>query len=139
MSYPQVIALLDAQLERLRAARTLLISDPPRARGRKKTLVDPLDIVAELELKPAAVKAAALPPPEPRRIAARQKRERRVVPRTKRAQSISALNGTVPLAPVYVAADKVRSAQTQTLQEQTRKEPLTAEMLSQKWFRSSTS
>ena len=136
MSYPLVIALLDAQLERLRTVRDLLTSDPPQTRGRKKDLVDPLEVVAQLELKPLAAPVA----PEPTRIAARQRRERRTAPRKNRAESGSALNGTVPLAPVYVSADKVRSAQAQkdeAREEQTKREPLTAEMLSQKWFHSS--
>ena len=136
MSYPKVIAILDAQLERLRAARAVLTAKP---NGRRAT--DGVDDLVEVTLESAGVSLppAQPSPVEPRRIAARQKRERRSTPRKKHAgEETAALRGLVPAAPVYVSAAKVRSAQ-QEKEEQNAPpaEPeLTAEILSHRWLRS---
>ena len=138
MSYPRVIALLDQQLERLRTARSILTSSPETIQKAEQAadLSKSLAPSAELAAPDIAV-------PEPRRIAPKQRRERRVMPRKGKVAEESALGKAVPRTPVYVSAEKLRSARAEkdsaAAATAQKGEILTPEMLSRRWLNSATS
>ncbi len=136
MSYPRVIALLDAQLERLRAARSILSSNQEEIRKADGAA----DAVASETNNAEPAGAAEKAVPEARRIAPKQRRERRVMARRRKAPEESALGKAVPHAPVYVSADALKSARAEkdnTSNPLAQKaDTLTPEMLSRKWLSS---
>ena len=132
MSYPRVIALLDAQLERLRTARGILTSSPEETHKADEA-------VAQVQVEESAGLAAQEKPvPEPRRVAPKQRRERRVVARRKKVPEESALGKAIPPAPVYVSAVALKSARAEkdgAAEALAQKgEALTPEMLSRRWL-----
>ncbi len=134
MSYPEVIALIDAELERLHSARALLFS-PDEARTPQKGKADLLEA---LEQKPdtSVAEIVAQTMPEPRKIAPRQRRERRIA--RGRSKEATALSNSVSSGPVYVSAAAVRSKDA--VKEGAAAPPqetLTPEMLTRRWLNAS--
>ncbi len=139
MSYPKVLALLDAQLERLRAAREILSSGSESNQEAKD--FTHLPEILTPSGKPNSEVGTNLPHAavEPTRVAPRQRRERRVVVRRRKQEDPGALGSAVPNAPVYVSADKVQSGRTgrgSTPAVPKQEEQLSPELLARRWFQS---
>ena len=140
MSHQSILALLDAELSRLRQARALLSADPVKSRrGQKSTVVpapkpDPAASVAAPQPKPEVV------PMKVRTVSRRgYSRPRKTVP----AALAGALSGTVPSGPVFVSAGQLRDTQAQKQltapgDSVIPRETVTAEMLAQRWLRPTT-
>ena len=137
MSYPNILSLLDAQLDRLRTARSILTSGTD---GASETINagELAGAVEGLDAGKARLSSFAPVLVEPVRIAPRQRRERRVVQRGKRQEEQSALQNAAPQTPVYVSADKVRSAHSQKREAETasaqKNEALSPELLARRWL-----
>ena len=153
MPYTQILALIDAELDRLQRAHDLLSPSPePIKKLRQKQPVHALPVTAEAPLTTPAAEPAILSAPV--EAVRKQRRLRRAAPqlRAERKPSVrkpravplpSALGRAVPAGPVYVPAEQVRMAQSlRNKPEQTGRsgagETLTAEHLSMKWLQNST-
>ena len=138
MSHQSILALLDAELSRLRQARALL-SEPAGGsrRGRKASAVFVPDMAAAEEAP--APKPEGLPT-KGRSVTRRgSSRPRKAVP----ALPSGALGGTLPPGPVFVSAGQLRDTQAQKQATPGNgtvpSEAVTAEMLAQRWLRPTTS
>ena len=141
MSHQSILALLDAELSRLRQARALLSEPSAKTRrGLKLTHVpteEPTAALSEANSTAPQAKLQIVPAKGPR-VSRRGFRQLK-----KAAPDVSsrALGGTVPSGPVYVSAGQLRDAQKQpTLpgDPAVSSGHVTAEMLAQRWLRSTT-
>jgi hypothetical protein len=154
MQYVRILALIDAELDRLQEARQLLASlllvprdvqkrTPPARRPAASR-------VAKEEQSPALPQEPAVQTEiaRPKRVRRAPLREKPAVRKPAAAPLPSALGGSVPVAPVFVSAEVIRQAIAQKQQAQaietTRSneaasDPLTSELLARKWLHSSTS
>ncbi len=160
MPYARILALIDAEVARLQRARQLLASTYAPVKKTKKgasptsvTLRPSAPEVAERETvappQKNPVAAAAIAKTRRKRARLSPRRERPVVVKPPAVDSEpKALGGVVPATPVFVSAEQIRQAQVQKhpapALEQTDLAPaatdsLTAEMLKQKWLRSTAS
>ncbi len=133
MSYPRVIELIDVELRRLFAAREFLLAPDDDHEGSAE---DGSSVVTGIHAMIDATVDELVPP-----VVNRLKPKERRATRTRREAppETTALSGTVPHRPVYVAATQVRGEQAQRAGNDgaTVPETLTAEMLHQKWFSNS--
>lgn len=163
MRYARILALIDAELECLKKVRQLIapsVVSPGIARRKALPLRAPIPATAEsakIEVAKiiAKIEETAAPPQVLKLEAARPARSWRAVRRKTppvRKPAIepvaTALGGVVPAAPVFVSAEQIRQTQAQKQQAETPDEsafnektadPLTAEMLMQKWLHGSAS
>ncbi len=136
MSYPEVIALIDTELDRLHSVRALLFS-PDEFHTSRKGKADLLQAL-EQETDTPVAEVVARVIPEPRLIAPKQRRERRTAP--SRGREATALSRPTASGPVYVSAAAVRSKEASRETESIKpQESLTPEMLSRRWFHSAGS
>ncbi len=151
MQYPQLIALIDAELARLGAARSILTSTssgveapagrsvPRQPKSRLPLPSSPEPEIVAVAARPAVVRKEA----RSRRQALRGRAPRAAQANRKAAGEASALGGSVPTGPVFVSAEQMRlrraaKQESQSNGEATRstapREPLTAEVLMQRWL-----
>jgi hypothetical protein len=158
MPYARILALIDAEVARLQRARQLLASTYAPIKKIKKgaapTSVTPRPAapdVVEREMVAAPQKS----PIAAATVAKTRRKRTRLSPRKERPAIVKtavvdsepkALGGVVPATPVFVSAEQIRQAQVQKQPdpEQSDLAPaatdsLTAEMLKQKWLRSTAS
>ncbi len=146
MSYPNILKLIDADLDRLYQARQIITSPhfspepvtPPEQQSADEVSL-PAEQAAEIPLAPAERVPTIL---KPRRTRVAGVRPRKTAQSDGALQQARALGGAVPALPVYVAATQLR-------QEQARRDaapgfrpqdaPLTAEALAQRWLQSMSS
>ncbi|RRA47959.1 hypothetical protein [Acidipila sp. EB88] len=164
MSYPSIIAIIDARLERLETARALLLASPvlrpvpmtkparsarlAKSDASSQSLVD-LEEVQEVLSQVAGTAEPLLSPPgaeqqellpEVIQTTLHPMRKRREVRAVSKPQPLapSALSGPAPSTPVYVPAEKVRDAQVRIASRLAAaaapNEAITAEMLSRRWL-----
>lgn len=141
MSYPRVLALLDAQLQRLRTAREILTAGVGR-NGDAEKLSQLPEMLAGLAASGSSADAASSDAAVlPTRVAPRQRRERRAAGRRQKQTDPGALGSAVPHAPVYVSADKLRSARVEREAAQgppaKAEDQLSPELLARRWLQGS--
>ncbi len=139
MSYPKVLALLDAQLDRLRAAREIL-SSGTASNGDAEELTHLPEIAAGINTQENEADGT-LPDAvvQPTRVKPKQRRERRVVVRRAKQDAAGALGSAVPKAPVYVSAEKAQSVRPKNgaAQAPKQEEQLSPELLARRWLQTS--
>ena len=156
MSYPYILAILDAELDRLYRARTLLTSTTEPDSKPRKQKMQRVEVPAEVAIDAAV---PATPPPvlaaEPAQpvvthVVSKGRPVRRYQRRSTPVAKVSslpasALSGVVPAGPVYVSAAQVRVAQAQKeaadaaqtdAANPAASEIPTAAMLTQRWLSS---
>ena len=161
MPYSSILAIIDANLDRLQKARKLLTQQAeafeqmpaPKRRGRAATraVIATASVTQPApEAQPqAAAPVVAEPMPlvaeaaiVPRVVKPMRKRRETSYPVKPSAFGLSALAGAVPATPVYVSADRVREIQAQkrtadqaaAVAQAALSEVPTAEMLSRRWL-----
>lgn len=160
MPYARILALIDAEVARLQRARQLLASTYAPIKKTKKgaapNSVMPRPAAPEVAKRETSASPQKSPAPTVAIVKIRRKRAklspRRERPAIVKPQAVDsepkALGGVVPATPVFVSAEQIRQAQVQKqpapASEQTDLAPaatdsLTAEMLKQKWLRSTAS
>lgn len=158
MHYPRLLALIDAELDRLHKARLLLASSlgSPETGAKKrtssggrpaKTEIATPQPIAPLSKKATSPQETVLQAGAIPRSPARQVRRSRPAPRTPLAPAfLSPLGGVVPSDPVFVSAQQVQERNS-TRQATQAAEPgnpsvtddRTAELLRQRWLQGSAS
>jgi len=156
MQYARILALIDAEVERLQKARQLLLSSLTTLRTAQKKrpqrLIRPVaSEVAKAQVSPPVPQVSLAAPTVVRHKPAKKE------PRGERpsvskpavaAVSENPLGGMVPTAPVFVSAQHIRETQAQRQPMQpagqshfpsSADESVTAEQLSRRWLHSSTS
>jgi hypothetical protein len=159
MRYARILALIDAEVDRLQRARQLLASTytattatvPKKTQRRTApTSVRPVTVDAGTSKEPSTpLQNTDHPAPVlPKRLKPVTRRAKPVVVRPAAEASAKALGGAVPVTPVFVPAEQIRQAQLQKQQEQATEQgaitpatsdSLTAEVLKQKWLHPSAS
>jgi hypothetical protein len=153
MQYAQILALIDAEVERLHKVRQLLVSSfSPLKRTRKRKLAPSVHTaaseIAKVQDSSAVLQGSAIAP-----VDIREKRTRRALQQktpTVSKPTVAALEtplgAVVPTAPVFVSAEQIRKtrAQRQPTNQTERSalhsvsnESLTVESLAKRWLHSS--
>jgi hypothetical protein len=159
MRYARILALIDAEVDRLQRARQLLAStytasSPAPKKTQRRTApasARPVTVDEAISKEPSTPPQNTVRPATPvlpKRLKPVTRRERTVVVKPAAEASAKALGGAVPVTPVFVSAEQVRQAQLQKQQEQATEQgavspatsdSLTAEVLKQKWLHPSAS
>jgi hypothetical protein len=157
MHYPRILALIDAELDRLQKAR-LLLSSPPGSPGKatkKKTSSGDRPAIREItkakQITPSVKETLSHQEPTlqtdaiPREQTRQARRRNRPATRTPiAAPFVSPLAGVVPSGPLFVSARQVQELHSarQTAQapepgNSPATDNLTAELLRQRWLHDS--
>jgi hypothetical protein len=155
MQYARILALIDAEVERLQKARRLLASsfspiEKTRKRKSPPSVHSAVSEIATVQDSPAVLQGSAIAP-----AVMREKRASRVA--LQRTASVSkpaiaaletALGAIVPAAPVFVSAEQIRKTRAerqpliqtgQSAFHSVSNKSLTAESLAKRWLHSSAS
>jgi hypothetical protein len=144
MPYPELLALLDSKIARLRYARDLLSTSAlPESLVAREAPVPVMTQQAEAEILPATTEpvfAGLLQ--TVRQIKPRARRERRVVAKAKHLEP-TALSGPLPSGPVFVPAVRMvkLESRTETNSAASFEKPTdmpTAAQLTQRWLHASS-
>ncbi len=132
MSHESILALLDAEIDRLRQARALVSQATARA-------------PRKVRISPAASATSTVPqdkpPLTPTELPGAARRGVSRVRKAATAVASRALGGIVPAGPVFVSAGQLRAMHTQAVLPGDPVVPLktvTAEILAQRWLRPTT-
>jgi hypothetical protein len=155
MQYARILALIDAEVERLQKARQLLASsfspiEKTRKRKSPPSVLSAPSQIAKVQDSSAVLQGSAIAP-----AVMREKRARRA-PQQKRpsvrkptvAALETPLGAVVPAAPVFVSAEQIRKTRAQrepmirtgqSAFNSASNDSLTAESLAKRWLHSSAS
>ena len=155
MQYTRILALIDAEVERLQKARQLLASsfspiEKTRKRKSPPSVLSVASEIAKVQDSSAVLQGSAIAP-----AVMREKRARRA-PLQKRpsvskptvAALETPLGAVVPAAPVFVSAEQIRKTRAQrepmirtgqSAFHSASNDSLTAESLAKRWLHSSAS
>jgi hypothetical protein len=155
MQYARILALIDAEVERLQKARQLLASsfspiEKTRKRKSPPSVLSAASEIARVQDSSAVLQGSAIAP-----AVMREKRARRA-PQQKRpsvskptvAALETPLGAVVPAAPVFVSAEQIRKTRAQrepmirtgqSAFHSASNDSLTAESLAKRWLHSSAS
>ena len=133
MAYPYILALLDEEIARLERVRELLAAQPEPI-----VLSPPSNDTLDLPFSEQPVQLPLTPK-------TRRPRKAETTPRASRTRKpapiiAGALSGSIPAGPVAISADVARQGQSLRLEATREKEsaassqPLSAEMLLQRWL-----
>jgi len=154
MQYARILALIDAQVERLQKARQLLaFSFSPIEKSRKKksppSVHSAASEIANVQGSSAVLQGSAITPAVRREKQARRAPQQKSPPVSKPAVVAleTPLGAVVPTAPVFVSAEQIRKTRAQQPINQTEQsafhsasnDSLTAESLAKRWLHSSAS
>lgn len=155
MQYARILALIDAEVERLQKARQLLASSfSPIEETRNKKSPPSVHFAASEMAKvhdsPAVLQGSTIAPPVMREKRARRARQQKTPSVSKPAVAAwkTPLGAVVPAAPVFVSAEQIRKTRAQRQPmirtgqgafHSASNEPLTAESLAKRWLHSSAS
>ena len=153
MQYARILALIDAEVERLQKVRQLLASSfSPIEKTRKRK--SPLSVhsaaseIAKIQDPPAVLQGSAIAPALMREKRARRPPQQKTPSASKPAVAAlgTPLAAVVPAAPVFVSAEQIRKTRSQrqpmiqtgqsTLHSASN-DSLTAESLAKRWLHSS--
>ena len=155
MQYLRILALIDAEMERLEKARQLLASSSSPLKKKRKRK-SPLSVqsaaseIAKIKNSPAVLQGSAIAP-----AVVREKRARRS-PHQKRPSASkptvapleTPLAAVVPATPVFVSAEQIRKTRAQrqpmiqsgqSAFHSASNDSLTAESLAKRWLHNSVS
>ena len=148
MKYSRIISLIDEDISRLQRAREMLTDVEPVLTAAPAAYIgkaeheqeEPVQEMAPIFAFPEPVKADSLGF-EPRRVKSAGRRSPRTQTKASGTLSPTALNGSVPVGPVFVPGNKGKSEPIEGGKAPGRSEaeqPLSAALLTQRWLQSST-
>jgi hypothetical protein len=155
MQYLRILALIDAEVERLQKARQLLarsISPLKKTRKRKSTpsAQSAASEIAKVQDSPAVLQGSAIAPALVREKRAARAQQQKTPSVSKQAVAAlkTPLGAVVPSAPVFVSAEQIGKtrAQRQSMMQtgegafhSASNDSLTAESLAKRWLHNSVS
>ncbi len=155
MQYAQILALIDAEVERLQKARQLLASslspiEKTRKRKSPPSVHSAASEIAKVQDSSAVLQGSAIAPAVMREKRARRAPQQKTPTVSKPAVAAleTPLGAIVPAAPVFVSAEQIRKTRAQrepmirtgqSAFHSASNESLTAESLAKRWLHSSAS
>jgi hypothetical protein len=155
MRYARILALIDAEVERLQKARQLLapsFSPIEKTRNRKSrpSVHSAASKIAKVQDYPAVLQGSTIAPAVMRAKRARRAPQQKTPSVSKPAVAAlkTPLGAVVPAAPVFVSAEQIRKTRAQrqpmirtgqSAFHSASNESLTAESLAKRWLHSSAS
>ena len=153
MQYVQILALIDAEVERLQKARQLLASSFfPNKKTRKRkappSVHSAASGIAKVQDSPAVLQGSAIAPTLMREKRASRAPQQKTPSASKPAVAAlgTPLGAVVPAAPVFVSAEQIRKTRAQlqpmiqtgqSAFQSASNDSLTAELLAKRWLHSS--
>ena len=155
MQYTRILALIDAEVERLQKARQLLASsfspiEKTRKRKSPPSVLSAASEIARVQDSSAVLQGSAIAPAVMREKGARRTPQQKMpsVSKPTVAALETPLGAVVPAAPVFVSAEQIRKTRAQrepmsrtgqSAFHSASNDSLTAESLAKRWLHSSAS